>query len=419
MLEEARDGLIDLRHEPDDARGVADRALRLVRLGKLEKMGLATEHAPGVWELGEQLEPTLRELGERGDIIRTMQKVTRADGFERDPMTFDIHSAAPETPIVGRVVDKYLSDELGENLTVVVDGIDGHVHHMSGVEPSKLEDARIGGIIEIGPPSAGRPSDHTIAGVAEDGIYRPSRHREQVRFEGRVPGGDYDGFVDAHVRRLEALRRVGIVERLDADQWRIPEDFERQAAAYDAGRSRQANIRILSTFDLESQIAADGATWLDRRLVAGGISDLAPAGFGQQVNAAMARRRQHLIDQGDAIRQDSGRVVYRRNLLAALTEREVARAGTELAATKSMPFRAVVDGESVGGTFTGTVQLSSGKFAMVEKSHEFTLVPWRPVIDRQLGHEVAGVVQGGSVSWQLGRKLRTRLVTDDVRQTMS
>lgn len=59
---------------------------------------------------------------------------------------------------------------------------------------------------------------------------------------------------------------------------------------------------------------------------------------------------------------------------------------------------------TVAGTFIGAVQLSSGKFAIVEKSHEFTLVPWRPVIDRQLGREVAGIMQGGSVSWQLERQ---------------
>ncbi|MGY4289778.1 hypothetical protein ACVWXO_009044 [Bradyrhizobium sp. LM2.7] len=34
------------------------------------------------------------------------------------------------------------------------------------------------------------------------------------------------------------------------------------------------------------------------------------------------------------------------------------------------------------------------QFDMVEKSHEFTLVPWLPVIDRQLGREVSGIVQG-------------------------
>jgi type IV secretory pathway VirD2 relaxase len=59
-------------------------------------MGLATEHAPGVWELSERMEPALRELGERGDIIRNMHKALKADGLERDPMTFQIHDAAPE-----------------------------------------------------------------------------------------------------------------------------------------------------------------------------------------------------------------------------------------------------------------------------------------------------------------------------------
>jgi hypothetical protein len=382
-----------------------DRALRLRRLGKLEKMGLATEHAPGVWELSERMEPALRELGERGDVIRNMHKALKADGLERDPMTFQIHGAAPEVPITGRVVDKFLTDELGENLTVVVDGVDGRTHHIAGIDPARVEDARIGSVVEIGPAeTASRPSDRTIATIAEGGVYRPSRHLEQAKFEGRVPGGDYDGYVDANVRRLEALRRAGIVERIDADQWCIPEDFETRAAAYDAGRNKQANIRILSTARLEQQIGADGATWLDRRLMSAETTDLAPTGFGQQVRDAIDRRREHHIDHGDATPSPNGGTLYRRNLLATLRAREIERIGSEMAATKNLPFRAASDGESVSGKFTGTVQLSSGKFAVVEQCHEFTLVPWRPVIDRQLGREVSGIVQGGSVSWQLGRQ---------------
>lgn len=405
MIAEAEDRLLDLRYEPGDLRGQSDRTMRLRRLGKLGNMGLATEHAPGVWELSERLEPTLREMGERGDIIRTMQKALRADGAERDPMSFQIHDGTPTTPIVGRIIDKHLSDELGENLTLLVDGIDGRTHHVSGVDPARVEDARIGSVIEIGPPdSAGRPSDRAIAGMAEDGIYRPSRHLEQARFDGRVPNADYEGFVDAHVRRLEALRRAGIAERIDADHWRVPADFEARAAVYDAGRSTRANVRVLSTFDLERQIGSDGATWLDRRLVSTGGSDLSASGFGEQVREAMDRRREHHIEHGDAARQPDGRIAYRRNLIATLQEREVARAGEGLAANKSLPFRAAADGETVSGKFTGTAQLSSGKFAIVEKSHEFTLVPWRPVIDRRLGREVSGIVQGGSVSWQLGRQ---------------
>ncbi|WLA53024.1 DUF3363 domain-containing protein [Bradyrhizobium elkanii] len=405
ITEEADERFLDLRHESAEPKRQFDRTLRLRRLTKLEKMGLATEHAPGVWELSERMVTTLRDLGERGDIIRNMHKALKADGMERDPMTFRIHDGPPEAPVIGRVVDKYLSDELGENLTVVVDGIDGRTHHVAGIDPARVEDARIGSIVEIGPSdTAGRPSDRAIAAIAEDGIYRPSRHLEQAKFEGRVPGGDHEGYIDAHVRRLEALRRAGIVERIDADQWRIPEAFESRAATYDAGRNRQANIRVLSAARLEQQIGADGATWLDRQLVRPDNSDLAPTGFGQQVREAMDRRREHHIDRGDAARQQDGRISYRSNLLATLREREVAHAGAEMAASKTLPFRAATDGETVSGRFTGTVQLSSGKFAVVEKSHEFTLVPWRPVIDRQLGREVMGIVQGGSVSWRLGRQ---------------
>ncbi|MFG1403796.1 DUF3363 domain-containing protein [Xanthobacter sp. V8C-5] len=405
MIDEADGQFLDLRPEPGDFSGQSDRTMRLRRLGKLGDMGLATEHASGVWELSERLESTLRGMGERGDIIRTMQKVLRADGAERDPMSFQIHDDAPATLIVGRVIDKHLTDELGENLTLLIDGIDGRTHHVSGVDPARVEDAHIGSIIEIGPAeSTGRPSDRAIAGMVEDGLYRPSRHLEQARFEGRVPNGDYEGFVDAHVRRLEALRRAGITERIDADHWRIPADFEARAAVYDAGRSTRANIRVLSAFDLERQIGSDGATWLDRRLVGAGESDLSASGFGEQVREAMDRRREDHIEHGDAAPQPDGRIAYRRNLIATLQEREVARAGEELVAKKSLPFRAAADGETVTGTFTGTTQLSSGKFAIVEKSHEFTLVPWRPAIDRQLGREVSGIVRGGSVSWQLGRQ---------------
>ena len=112
---------------------------------------------------------------------------------------------------------------------------------------------------------------------------------------------------------------------------------------------------------------------------------------------------EHQIEQGDATRARNGRIFYRRSLLATLRERDVTRVGAGMAENKGLPLRAATDGESVSGKFTGTLQLSSGKFAVVVKSHEFTLVPWRPVIDHQLGREVTGVVQGGSVSWQLGR----------------
>ena len=78
--------------------------------------------------------------------------------------------------------------------------------------------------------------------------------------------------------------------------------------------------------------------------------------------------------------------------------------GQELAEKRNIPFRQAKDGEHVYGTFKETVQLASGKYALIENAREFTLVPWRPVIERELGREVAGLVRGNEISWEFGRK---------------
>jgi hypothetical protein len=50
------------------------------------------------------------------------------------------------------------------------------------------------------------------------------------------------------------------------------------------------------------------------------------------------------------------------------------------------------------------VDLVSGRFALIEKSREVTLVPWRPIIHRDLGKAVSGVMRGAAISWTLGRQ---------------
>jgi uncharacterized protein DUF3363 len=51
-----------------------DHALRIGRLRKLESLGLADQIAPGQWVLSESVETTLRELGERGDVIKRIRR---------------------------------------------------------------------------------------------------------------------------------------------------------------------------------------------------------------------------------------------------------------------------------------------------------------------------------------------------------
>lgn len=414
LLDQVRDGSLDMRPGSDTPTSdLEDRRLRLSRLAKLERMGLASPTAPGRWTLDDRLEERLRNLGERDDITKQMHRALKArdkgTAPTRDPAHFRFHGEVPDKSVTGRLVDRHLTDELGEKLSLVVDGIDGRVHHLRGFDPAQVEDIRNGAIVEIAAapvPDKPRPSDRAILAQTEDGIYRPSTHLERMQLDRWSLKSTPEDLIKGHVRRLEALRRTGIVERLDADRWRIPEDFSQKALSYDAARAPKATVRLLSAFDLEAQIGSDGATWLDRRLVAGAgrEGDRVEAGFGGEVGDALARRQRALLDCGDASLTPEGMVRYRKNLLATLEGREVERVGQVMAGKRGKLWRPLGPFETIQGTMKGPVDLASGRFAVLESGHEFSLVPWRPEIDRQRQKEMTiSMDEHGGISWELGR----------------
>jgi type IV secretory pathway VirD2 relaxase len=190
MLREAEEGMLDLRPETGQVRGDFDRSLRVGRLQTLERYGLAREAEPGVWTLSQRLEPTIRELGERGDIVKAINRALSARGQERCLESISLHGKEVGRPILGRLIDKPLTDELGDRIGVVIDGIDGRVHHVTPGDACAIEDAPIGAIVEVGRAPSSRPADHNIAEVARGtGVYRPSQHRTLAEANNvRVPG---------------------------------------------------------------------------------------------------------------------------------------------------------------------------------------------------------------------------------------
>ena len=401
MLKQANGDRLDLA----EASSEFDRRLRLSRLRTLERLGLAEPAEADVWRLKPEMEPTLRQLGERGDIVKAMHRALAEQGADRAAESLVLHPNAPDAPVVGRLIGRRLVDELGDRLALIVDGVDGRTHHLPSSADADVEVAPHGAIVEVRSTAEARPADRAIAGLAREaeGVYRPSEHLRRVEAEGKLSGADAEGYVEAHARRLEALRRAGLVERLGADHWRVPADLEKQAAALEARRGRAASVRVLATLDLEAQITSDGATWLDRQLVGRAPSYRSELGFGAEVESALEARQAHHIAHGDADPAPGGGLRYRVGLLAELERRELDRVGGELAQGRAAPFRRAQDGETVRGTFTSTVSLASGRYALVENAREFTLVPWRPVIEPRLGQEVSGIMQGASISWQLGR----------------
>jgi type IV secretory pathway VirD2 relaxase len=407
LLREAEDGAIDLRPGRDDPLASPSRSVLLGRLSTLRRLGLAEEIDPGRWRLAPNLEPDLRALGERGDIIKAMTRALSARGVERTATEYAIHDGERSAPVIGRIIGKGFADELADRMHLIVDGIDGRAHYIEVGDLDSIAGIPTGAIVEIRRESVtARASDRAIARLAgeSDAIYRPSRHLAQARETVRVPNDDHEGYVEAHVRRLEALRRAGIVRRLDADRWQVPENLVERGANYDAQRrGRGITINPLSLIDLDNQVSAPGATWLDRQLVGRNKAELGRTGFAEEVRAALDRRGEYLVIEGLA-QHRSNRIVFARDLLATLESRELEQAACTIAADTELSYRHMGDGERVRGIYRRAVDLSSGRYALVENAREFTLVPWRSILEQEVGREVSGIMRGRGVSWSFGRE---------------
>jgi hypothetical protein len=287
----------------------------------------------------------------------------------------------------------------------VIDGVDGHLHHIE-LDAARAEDVGRGMIVMAGStPPGPRQADLNILDVAGDeGIYRPSEHLEQAEDAIDRLGGDPEAFVRSHVRRLEALRRAGHAERIDADHWRVPADLAERGIAHDTRNRGNFSLRILSTLDLEQQIGSDGATWLDRELVSPDPVPITGGGFGRELADAIDRRQNTLIDMGHAIRTEYGGLRMSKNLVANLESAEVARVGKALAAERALNFTPSKVGEYVSGTLVGSIQIASGRFAMIDDGIGFQLVPWQPVLDQRIGRHITGVMRdAGGIEWSFGR----------------
>lgn len=221
--------------------------------------------------------------------------------------------------------------------------------------------------------------------------------------QGRAKAGrDPQEIVAAHVRRLQALRRAGIVERVADGLWKVPEDLAECGRQYDAQRLDGVTVELKSHLPIERQARVIGATWLDQQLIGGGRG-LGDLGFGAEAKEALQQRADFLEEQGLAQRRGQ-RVILVRNLLGTLRNRELAQAAKDVTADTGLTHRPVTDGQRVAGIYRRLVMLASGRYAMLDNGMGFSLVPWRPVIEQRLGQQLAATVRGGGVSWEVGRQ---------------
>jgi type IV secretory pathway VirD2 relaxase len=140
-------GVADLRPDPADEDPEL-RRLMVGRVARLERLGLAEQIAPGRWTLKPGLEETLRDLSIRGDIIKTMHRAMTGFGREPDVSGFALHGDQLADPVLGRLVERGLHDELKGSAYAIVEGIDGRTHHLQFTDLELTGDAAPGSIVE-------------------------------------------------------------------------------------------------------------------------------------------------------------------------------------------------------------------------------------------------------------------------------
>lgn len=390
------DGLVHVERL-NEPRLQRQRLLLIGRLQRLQRLGLADEMQPGSWAVHADAEKTLRALGERGDIIRTMQRALR--GEPRELAVFE--PGDDGRTVVGRVAAKGLADELRDRGYLVIDGVDGKAHYVALNARDELAIYPAGAVVEVKGSADVRAADKNIAALASGGLYRTDHHLAIAQGQA-VPGRDPQEVAATHVRRLEALRRAGIVERVAEGLWKVPDDLPEQGRRYDAQRLGGVAVELKSHLPIERQARVIGATWLDQQLIGGG-SGLSDLGFGAEAKQAMQQRADFLAEQGLAERRGQ-RVILARNLLGTLRSREEAQAAKDIAADTGLAHRPLADGQRVAGIYRRSVMLASGRYAMLDDGKGFSLVPWKPLLEQRLGQQLAATVRGSGVSWEMGRQ---------------
>ena len=131
-------------------RNMAEHSIRLARLRKLEGLGLAAREEGGRWRLADAFDERLRAIGERGDIIRTMQRAMSRSHLNRGAGDLQIYRAELGD-LVGRLVERGLSDELRDRHYLIVDAVDGRTYYVDAGAGSSLESTPPGALLKIGP----------------------------------------------------------------------------------------------------------------------------------------------------------------------------------------------------------------------------------------------------------------------------
>ena len=191
----AGDGVIDLRRARS-GEGDELRRLKVGRLAKLERLGLAEPAGRGRWRLSPETDQTLRDLARRGDVIARINHALEAQSLQRGAESWRLDPER-EAPIVGRLVACGLDDELKGSAFAIVDGADGRLHHVALPSLEAAGDAGPGAIVEVRQLQGRRGPITTLAVRSDLALEQQVTARGATWLDRRLIDGDRTGFAES------------------------------------------------------------------------------------------------------------------------------------------------------------------------------------------------------------------------------
>ena len=282
ILARAKDGLlvITATEEQDPAR----RTMRAGRLRTLQRLGLAEERQTGVWQLDRGMEAKLRQLGDRADKVKMMQRALREAGIDREAAAMALFDKAPrKAPLIGKVAGIGFIDEITDRTWVIIDAVDGRVHYAElGKLPPHAVPSRgmlvalAGGNITEKPSQV--PRLHVLSSVPVERLvqYEGPTWLDQAMVSKWMPEPQLRGFA-AEIGSAMAARAKWLQDRLLASG--------KTAGEIEAAPSMLTALRQLET----ARLAAPLAQQLNARFVPKASGDRVSGLYVQSVDTPTGR----------------------------------------------------------------------------------------------------------------------------------
>lgn len=368
------------------------------RLHTLRSMGLARHQSGGKWSVEDQLDVALNALEKSDTIAVRIGRAVRGAGLDR----VSAHEQGPfkyDEAVHGRLLKVGYDNELMDRRYAIVDGLEGRVHHFD-LGTGYPKDLKPGDMLEIKPRSPGALRlDQTIADVAAQnrGIYSLTQHEQS----NPKVAAKHLAMIE---NRIAALDRAGLVQRFHGESYSIGTDFIDRVDEHFAKTAKRSPhiIRKIEGRVFETQVRAFGETWLDHQLAGQAVEPIGGAGLGGDVRSAMDERMRRHFQRGIVTDRDASEL--NENHLKLLQKEGMLHASLDIAKETGLAYRAIEPGDRIEGVFKRIHQTEHAKFAVIDRGHEFSLVPWKRNLERLKDRRIEITMsRSRDIAWRLGR----------------